>query len=103
VDSATICRMASLTINRPDLFPNGTTVKAYKRTSPAGNYAGVEDDSKTISSDSATFSVTEGYTYVVIGSNGARLQARPTESTVGLAATALKPPWKSRRQALGLK
>lgn len=64
--------MASFTLTRPEVFPNGATVKAYPTTNwPNGvvNQAaapiGTETNSQTVSSGSVTFTgLTDGVSYV---------------------------------------
>jgi hypothetical protein len=97
--------MASATVTRPDVFPNGTSVAAYPATNQSehGRAGGTADDTKTVSSDSAAFTtLTAGRSYVLVGDNGKTLRLRTVETNTGLAATALMPSWRARRRALGL-
>jgi hypothetical protein len=96
--------MASATVTRPDLFPNGTSVAAYPVTNRSEHgYSATADDTKTVASDQAAFTtLVEGRSYVLVGNNGKVLRFRTVEATVGLAAPALMPSWRARRRALGL-
>src|SRR4051812_43233254 len=96
--------MASATVTRPDVFPNGTSVAAYPvaNQSEHGRAGGTADDTKTVSSDSAAFTtLTAGRSYVLVGDNGKTLRMRTVETSTGIAGVPL-PSWRQRRRNLGL-
>lgn len=109
-------RMATLTITRTDVFPEGTAIAAYvdaKRSrsdllsdSTSDAPLGATAATATISSGTADLTgLADGTSYIVAGSVGGvyrRLRYRTTETSTGLAASALIPTWRSRRTALGL-
>lgn len=114
--------MASLTVARPDVFPDGTSISAYARPNPRFPLAGeaeapVGTAAATATTASGTASLTglaDGTRYMVAGQVGGRwrrLYFFTPETTTGLAgvATAVTAPnglahpkWRQRRRAAGL-
>lgn len=114
--------MPSVTLTRPDVFPDGTSVSAYavpnaKFPLPGLSHAptGTAADTQTVSSGAATFTLAAGTRHVfvgLVGSDYRRVYLRTTETTTGLgplqdtAATnpngTNRPSWRTRRRALGL-
>ena len=104
--------MANTVISRPDIFPEGTSVKAYLESAErdraargvAPNSASIE--TKSVSSGVLTFTtLTAGRQYVLHATvGGVEKFLRVTGSgtaTIGLQGVP-KTPYKTRRAALGL-
>lgn len=114
--------MASVTLARPDLFPDGTSVGAYPRPSPKFPLPGLDrapigaaDGSATVTAGSVTITgLTDGTRYELVGLVGGeyrRIYVKTPETNTGLvgvqtAVTApnglAHPKWRQRRRALGL-
>lgn len=102
--------MATITVARPDLFPDGTVVKAYSEQIPNFNnpdvqLVGAGAASATMSGGTASLTgLADGQRYVVAAQvSGAwrRFHSRTTETTTGLAGVP-HPSWRQRRRSLGL-
>lgn len=105
--------MANTVISRPDVFPVGTSVKAYLEAverdrasrAVAPNSASIE--TKTVQADGTlTYTtLTAGTQYVLHATvGGVEKFVRVTGSgtaTIGLQGVP-KPSWRTRREALGL-
>lgn len=104
--------MANTVISRVDVFPEGTSVKAYlesaanfaRRRGVAPTAASIETQS--VSSGVLTFTtLTAGRQYILHATvGGVEKFVRVTGSgtaTIGLQGVP-KPSWKTRREALGL-
>lgn len=107
--------MATLTVARPDLFPNGTALSAYARPGKRYPLPGLTDApnpgvtpaaTATVSSDTAALTgLVDGADYVIVGQVGSeyhRLYMRTTEVSTGLAGSGSVPKWRTARAAAGL-
>jgi hypothetical protein len=114
--------MATITVSRPDVFPDGTSISAYRRPTPVFPLPGPDRapvgtaaDTQTVSSGTATFTgLADGSRYVIVGLVGSdyrRLVMFTAETNTGLAgvqgATTAQsgvafPSWRQRRRSLGL-
>lgn len=105
--------MANTVISRPDIFPEGTSVKAYLESNVRSQArravappTALATETQSVSSGALTFTtLTAGVQYVLHATVGGvekflRVTGAGT-AAVGLAGVP-KPTWKTRRQALGL-
>lgn len=106
--------MANTVISRPDLYPVGTSVKAYlERAAKSTQRRGVAPGAASVETQTVAAGGALTFTTLVAGTqyllhatvNGVERYLRATgtgTATIGLEAVP-KPKWKARRQALGLK
>jgi hypothetical protein len=112
--------MATVTVSKPDLFPNGTALSAYperavNRHGPNVDITAPAAATATVSAGSAALTgLVDGTSYVIVGTVSGKVQflsVRTPEVNTGLAALlgattnpngTPMPSWRKRRRALGL-